>query len=103
MNELNGDAGRHSSAHDHARAWGTRRLRFWIESSVAGTSLLLALLTLVWRDWIEAIFGVEPDNHSGEFEWLIVAVLLVVAVAMAITAHFEWRRLKLAVAQSAGG
>jgi hypothetical protein len=103
MSDLNGDAGRQSSARDHDRAWGARRLRFWVESSVAGAALLLALLTLVWRDWIEAIFGVDPDNHSGEFEWLIVAVLLVVAVAMTITAHFEWRRLKLAVAQGSGG
>src|SRR4051812_50206716 len=79
MSDLNGDAGRHSSAHDHARAWGTRRLRFWIESSVAGTSLLLALLTLVWRGWVEAGFGGGTRKHSRGGGWVIFAVLLRVA------------------------
>jgi hypothetical protein len=102
MSDLNGDAGRQSSARDHDRAWGARRLRFWVELSVAGAALVLALVTLVWRDWIEMIFGVDPDNHSGELEWFIVAGLLVVAAAMAITARFEWRRLQPAVAHSSG-
>jgi len=52
----------------------------------------LAFLTLVWRDWIEAIFGVDPDHHSGWLEWAIVAVLAAAACFFAGWARFEWRR-----------
>jgi hypothetical protein len=69
---------------------------------VAGAALLLALLTLVWRDWIEEIFGVDPDNHSGGLEWFIVVGLLVVAAALAVTARVEWRRLRPALDQGPG-
>jgi hypothetical protein len=60
-------------------------------------ALCLAVLTLVWRDWIEEVFGVDPDNHSGALEWFIVVGLLVVAAALAVTAHWEWRRLQPAL------
>jgi hypothetical protein len=69
---------------------------------VAGAALLLALLTLVWRDWIEEIFGVDPDNRSGGLEWIIVVGLLVVAAALAVTARVEWRRLRPALDQGPG-
>src|SRR4051812_50151833 len=90
MSDLNGDAGRHSSAHDHARAWGTRRLRFWIESSVAGTSLLLALLTLVWRGWVGGVFGGEPPKHPRGVGWLIRRVPLVVGGGGGGVGGFCW-------------
>ena len=38
------------------------RWRFWVELAVAVVSVFLVLLTLVWRDWIEEVFGVDPDH-----------------------------------------
>ncbi|MDT5313291.1 MAG: hypothetical protein QOE74_2311 [Mycobacterium sp.] len=100
MSELNGGACELQPADDRARR--ARRIRFWAESLVAGAALLLALLTLVWRDWIEEIFGVDPDNRSGGLEWIIVVGLLVVAAALAVTARVEWRRLRPALDQGPG-
>lgn len=65
---------------------------FWIELALATASGLLGLLTLVWRDWIEGVFGWDPDHHNGSLEWLLVAVLLLAAVALGTLAHRGWRR-----------
>jgi hypothetical protein len=71
-----------------------RRVRFWTESVIAGAALVLGLMTVVWPDWIEAVFGVDPDNHSGALEWLVVAGLLVVAAGAGGVARVERRRLR---------
>ncbi|HEX7581452.1 MAG TPA: hypothetical protein VF321_00070 [Gaiellaceae bacterium] len=68
------------------------RTRFWIESALAGASAFLFALTLVWKDWIEAIFGVDPDHSSGAIEWAIVAALLVVTLVATLLARAERRR-----------
>jgi hypothetical protein len=52
----------------------------------------LGLLTLGWRDWIELVFGIDPDRGDGSIEWLIVAALLAIATALGIAARLEWRR-----------
>jgi len=58
------------------------RARFWIEVLAAVLCGLLAILTLIVEDWIEVLFGVDPDAHSGAAEWLVVALL----------AGHEWQR-----------
>jgi hypothetical protein len=68
------------------------RTRFWIEAGLASVTTLLFLLTLVRRDWIEAVFGIDPDHYSGSLEWISVGALLVVTVASAALARAEWRR-----------
>jgi hypothetical protein len=68
------------------------RRRFWPEAALAVTATVLALVTLVWRDWIEIGFGVDPDGGSGALEWTIVAGLLLLAVASGALARAELLR-----------
>jgi hypothetical protein len=53
---------------------------------------VLFLLTIVRRDWIEVLFGVDPDRHSGSLEWWMISSLLAVTVVLFSLAAFEWRR-----------
>jgi hypothetical protein len=71
---------------------GMRR-RFYAESGLSAASLILLILTLVNHEWIEAVFGVDPDQGNGSLEWLVVAVLTVVTVVGAVSARVEWRRV----------
>ena len=68
------------------------RARFWVEAVLAAVSGVFLILTLLWKDWIEIVFGMDPDHHSGSVEWLIVAVSLVVTVIFYVLARLEWRR-----------
>ena len=70
------------------------RLRFLLEASMAAMTGALLVLTLVTRDWIEAVFGVDPDQHNGSFEWLIVAVLFSATLVLTASAHAEWRKAR---------
>jgi hypothetical protein len=72
------------------------RARFWLEAILSVLTTGLFVLTLVSRDWIERVFHVEPDGGSGALEWLIVAVLLVVSIALIVAARTEWRRARTA-------
>jgi hypothetical protein len=53
---------------------------------------MLGLVTLVWGDWIELVFGVDPDHSSGALEWLIVLGLLLTASITGALARAEWGR-----------
>lgn len=68
---------------------------FWLELTLASITAVLAVLTLVWHDWIEAVFGVDPDHHKGSFEWELVVVCCVVSLAAAYLARREWRSAAL--------
>lgn len=74
------------------------RPRFWIESVMSMASFVLALMTLVWRDWIELAFHVDPDQGNGSIEMAIVLTAIAVTVAAAILARAEWRRHHTATA-----
>ena len=43
---------------------------------IAGFCCGLAVLTIFWPDWIEALTGYDPDQHNGTVERLIVIALL---------------------------
>ena len=68
------------------------RRRFWVEAALTAVTGVLFLLTLVWRDWLEAVFGWDPDHHDGSAEWLLVAGLFVVTAALYAVTRVEWRR-----------
>jgi hypothetical protein len=76
---------------------GLRR-RFWLESVLGSITGAVAVITLFWQDWIETVFGVDPDGGSGSAEWLVVAILLTVTSVLAVSARLEWRRARLAAA-----
>ena len=69
------------------------KIRVGLETAIALLAGLLGVVTIFWHDWIEALTAWDPDQHSGGAEWLIVAVLLVVAVAMGTVARRHWRLL----------
>jgi hypothetical protein len=66
--------------------------RFWLEAGSAGVAGVLAVVTLLWRDWIELVFGVDPDGGNGSVEWFIVAALLGAALAFGGLAAIDLRR-----------
>jgi len=68
------------------------RVRFWIEVILAAVTAALLLLTLISREWIEEVFGVEPDAGSGALEWAIVVALALATVAFSLLARAEWKR-----------
>jgi hypothetical protein len=73
------------------------RSRFWLETEMALVAGILIVVTLVWYDWIEIIFNVDPHQGSGLLEWLIVGTLLVVTIALSILARYEWRKAQTAI------
>jgi len=72
------------------------RHRFWMQTFLGLAAGVLAVVTLFWHDWIETVFGVDPDKGSGSAEWLVVLTLAVITVMLAIGARREWRRAELA-------
>jgi hypothetical protein len=59
------------------------RLRYVLELSFAFVSGVLAVLTLAAHDWIEVVFGADPDGGSGLVEVAIVATLFAASAALA--------------------
>lgn len=74
---------------------GLRR-RFWFEAGLSMLTGILFVITLLWPDWIEIIFQVEPDQGNGLLEWSIVWALLVATIILFLLARYEWRRTQVA-------
>jgi hypothetical protein len=66
-----------------------RKLR--IDLVLAGVGALLAALTAVFPPWIEALSGADPDGGSGEWEWAVSGLFLLVAVVFAVRARRTYR------------
>jgi hypothetical protein len=66
--------------------------RFWPEAVGACVTGALLVLTLSSQEWIEEVFGVDPDAHSGSLEWAIVIACAVATCVLALMARRDWRR-----------
>ena len=65
------------------------------ESGLAAAVSLLAGFTALHHDWIEVVFGVDPDSGSGLIEWALVAVSAVISVTFAAVAYRKWNRARI--------
>lgn len=68
------------------------RWRFYVETGAGVITTALFLATLLYPDWIEALFRIDPDNASGWLERLVVGGLLVVTITLLSLARREWRK-----------
>ena len=68
--------------------------RYIIEIGLAALSLTVFVATLIWSEWIEIIFGVDPDQGDGSIEWLIIAMATVSALVAILLARSDRRRLR---------
>ncbi len=68
-------------------------VRFWIEAFLAACSAVATVLSLIWPQWIEAIFDASPDGGDGSAERAIAIVFLVATLAFSVLARKEWHRL----------
>lgn len=67
-------------------------VRFWIEVFLAACSALATVLSLIWPQWIEALFEASPDAGDGSAERLIAIAFLIATVVFSWFARSEWRR-----------
>lgn len=72
--------------------------RFWIEAGLGLLSSVLLAVTLLRPDWIEAVWGIDPDGGDGAVELALVAALALVALGSFVLAGAEWRRARLPAA-----
>ncbi len=72
------------------------RRRFWVETSLATLSAIVAFLTALWHDWIEIVFRVDPDHHSGALEWAVVAACIAATITCIALARREWQKSPVA-------
>jgi hypothetical protein len=68
--------------------------RFWLSSVSAAAATALAALTVATPDWIEAVFGVDPDHGDGAAECLVLIALLTAAVALGALSRIHWLRAR---------
>ena len=67
------------------------RTRAWLATVFAVMGLGLCVLTLVWSEWIELLFGVDPDRGSGALELFVAGAFLVASMLLAGQARRDWR------------
>jgi hypothetical protein len=74
-----------------------RRLRMRVEVVLAIVFALLAVATIVDPRWIEQLLQFDPDNGSGDAEWLITAAF---GMASLVTSVLASRDVRLLAAES---
>nr|WP_315267371.1 hypothetical protein [Microbacterium lemovicicum] len=58
-------------------------IRIIVQFALAALFLAVAVVTVIEPEWIEVVFGIDPDRGSGALEWVIVLALGVLAVVAA--------------------
>jgi hypothetical protein len=71
------------------------RLMAWTETTLAVLSGVTLVLTMITREWVELIFGVDPDHADGSLEWAILGGLLTTTVLFSLLAYRRWLQLRL--------
>lgn len=74
-----------------------RIVRIWFDVVFACLAGMVSVLTLVKRDWIETVFGVDPDHHSGSLEWMVVVGCVLIALTFSLLAMRERRAMRPAL------
>ena len=70
-------------------------LRYWFEAAAGVAGMVLFLLTLVTREWIEELTGWDPDGGSGALEIAIAAGLLAISTISILAARRTRRHAAL--------
>lgn len=68
------------------------RTRYLVTGCLAGVSAGLLVVTLVWREWVELLTGLDPDAGDGALEWLLVATFAALALATGLASLHARRR-----------
>jgi hypothetical protein len=74
------------------QVWRDPGTRFWIEAGLAAVTACLFVLTLITREWIEAITGWDPDGGNGSLEWGLIVAFLAASLVFSGLARAEWKR-----------
>jgi hypothetical protein len=67
-------------------------VRFWFEAITGAVGLVLFVLTLFSREWIEELTGWDPDGGNGSLEILLAVGLLAVSAVSMLAARRDYRR-----------
>ena len=68
------------------------RIRFWLETVLGAMTAIVLVMTIMMPDWIERIFGFEPDAGSGSTEWEWAISLAIATVVLFADARRLWLR-----------
>ena len=77
------------------------QIRMWLELILGSITGVLCLITLLSKEWIEIVFGLDPDGGNGMLEWLIVGGLLAATITLFVLARLEWRKSRAALSNLA--
>ena len=66
--------------------------RFWFEAITGVIGLVLFILTLFTREWIEELTGWDPDGGNGSLEIGLAVGLLAVSAVSMLAARRDYQR-----------
>jgi hypothetical protein len=66
----------------------SRRLR--LEIGLAALSVLMFVATVAWPEWIEMVFGIDPDHGDGSLESVIMGMTALCAIGASLRVRSDW-------------